>query len=412
MKENQLNKPLDKQLEKISAQKEVAEISKTPEQIAKSSLEIGNELARSAESRGNERLETIKEYDGVTPKDINEAQTVVEGAKEQIIQARKKMEGEIKTEWDSNGNEPPPLPEESVSYKNISEMKEREHINPDERSVEQVIRRNNAFIVHKIEERGELRHNTNSNISEYTTYKDDIDVMLAFEPSISASSFTPGKKTNLWPGASGFLLGGGQIGEASTTDSGTHVEGIKKRGGENASIEKIDKTVGRQDKFSKEDYERFGSHNMNEIVVNNPEIFGFFQHVGMDEKGRFWAYNLKIRELAEKIPGVYGSGPDDYMNRVSLENNIKAYRERFAIASERGIPLYVVTDDRKVFECLKVNDNGIIEIGKELTPEEVATGRAGLPPEKRKEIGEKLLEKRIFKNQQTQEEAREIINNL
>ena len=58
------------------------------------------------------------------------------------------------------------------------------------------------------------------------------------------------------------------------------------------------------------------------------------------------------------------------------------------------------------------NEDGSVEVGAQLTPEEVATGRAGLSVEKRKEIGERILEKRIFKQQETIQEAQEIISNL
>jgi len=277
------------------------------------------------------------------------------------------------------------------------------------RSLEHVMRRNNAFIVHKIVERDELRHNANSNVSGKTTYEDDVDILLALEPSVSASSATPGEKTKLWPGASGFLLGGGQIGEASSHDAGTHGEGIKKRGRENSSIEAIDDVVGRKDKGSRQqhekDYERFGQNIMNEVVVNNPEVFGFFQNAEVDESGRFWAYDLDTREQSEKVGKEYGY-------RELLKGNVNNYRQRFSVANERGIPLFIMTEDRKVYECLGVNDDGTVEVGKQITPEEIAIGRAGLSAEKRKQLGERLLEKKIFKSQKTQEEARKIIGSL
>lgn len=289
----------------------------------------------------------------------------------------------------------------------------KEHFDTLNRSLEHVIKRNNAFVVHKLEERDELRHNANSNVSSEVTYEDDIDILLSLEPSISASSVTPGEKTRLWPGASGFLLGGGQIGEAGSSDIGTQALGIKKRGGlKDASITKIDEVVGRRDKWAKQDFERFGEHGMNEVVVNNPEVFGFFQHVGRDERGRFWAKNKDTRILSEEIPGHFRSGPDDPGNRAGLKNIVNSYRKRFSSASERGIPLYIMTEEREVYEFLNINDDGTIEVGKKLTPEQVATGKAGLPPEKRKQIGERLLGKKIFRKQETQEEAREIIDNL
>lgn len=270
----------------------------------------------------------------------------------------------------------------------------KEHFDTLNRSLENVIKRNNVFIVHKITE--EVYRHALSNVSSETTYEDDIDILLSLEPSISASSLTPGKKARLWPGESGFLLGGGQIGEAKSYDAGTNAQGIKKRGGENSSIEKIDEAVGRKDELSRKTYERYGEHDYNEVVVNNPEVFGFFQHAGVDEVGRFWAYNLKTKDLSEE----------------AVLTKINTYRERFSVAEKRGIPLYIMTEDRNVYECQGVNDDGTIEVGKQLTPEEVATGRAGLSDEKRKQIGERLLQKKVFRAQETQEEARKIVESL
>ncbi len=71
-----------------------------------------------------------------------------------------------------------------------------------------------------------------------------------------------------------------------------------------------------------------------------------------------------------------------------------------------------MSPDRRFFEVLTVNENGSLDIGSELTPEVAAKGRAGLPPETRKEIGKNLLEKNVFKSNDTHEEAREIVENL
>lgn len=263
----------------------------------------------------------------------------------------------------------------------------KEHFDTLNRSLEHVMKRNNAFIVHVITESEETRHNANSNVSSEATYEDDIDIMLALEPAVSASSIVSGKRASLWPGQTGFLLGGGQIGEAGHSDLGSHGDKIKKRGGENASIEKIDEVVGREK----------GEHSgMNEVVVNNAEISGFFQKAGKDENGKIWMYSLDTKKNSKR----------------TNQTNLARYKERFALASEKGIPLYIMTEDMNVYEYLGVNDDGSIEIGKQLTPEEVANGKAGLPPEKRREIGEKLLEKKIFKKQETQEEAREILDEL
>ncbi len=310
----------------------------------------------------------------------------------------------------------PPLPPQSVRYTNTSGMKERLTINTDERSVEQVVRRNNVFIVHTLAEGEVQHHNENSNVSEKATYGDDIDIMLAFEPSVSASSVTPGQKSRLWS-PSGFLLAGGQIGEVGGSDIGSGANGIKSRGGKDSSVEQIDDFIGRSGKKHEDIYKQHGSHGMNEAVVNNPEVFGFFQQVEKDEDGRYWAYSLNIKKQgadAKKNPWEYipskGKRPSGYVE--VFQNNVRKYRERFSTAQERGVPLYVMTPDREVYACLGVNDDGTVEIGGRLRPEDVVSGQAGWSEEKRKEVGGKLLEKRIFRGESVQKEAEEIIKSL
>lgn len=332
----------------------------------------------------------------------------------ELSQEDAQMEKENVAQLIENSEKLKSIKEKIKEHYDKAEGLARERFDTLNRSLENVMKRNNVFLVHKIEERESLRHNANSNVSSETTYQDDIDIMLALEPSVSASSVTPGEKANLWPGASGFLFGGGQIGEASTGDAGTHAYGIKKRGGEKSSIEEIDKVVGRKDESSRKTYERFGEHVvMNEVVVNNPEVFGFFQHAEQDENGRFWAGKVEdVRHLSEEMPEFFGSGIDKGSNRHNLKAIVDSYKERFAVASKRNIPLYIMTLDRNVYECINVNDDGTIEVGKQITPEEVAMGHAGLSLEKRREIGEKLLENKIFKKQETQDEARKIIDEL
>jgi|GEM_PF-2182354 len=275
------------------------------------------------------------------------------------------------------------------------------------RSIEHVIKRNNAFLVHVLTEMEGVRHNENSNVSSEATIEDDLDMLLSLEPSISASSVISGKQSSLWAGGSfGVLLGGGQVGEAGHGDLGTHPDGIKGRrsaGGIDASIEEIDEVVGRNK----------GTHGgMNEIVVHNTEVAGFFQAAEKDEEGRFWIYNLKQKDYSEKMEKEKsrGWGPQTYTK--IFQGNLSRFRDKFSMAESRGIPQYIMTSDRELYECLRVNDNGSVEVGDKLTPEDVAKGRAGLSAEKRKEIGEKLLEKKIFRKQETMDEAREIVESF
>jgi len=310
---------------------------------------------------------------------------------------------------------PPPPIENSTLKERKNKIEQREIANS--RKVEDVMVRNNAFIIHMLNDMEEMggHHNENSAVSKKATYEDDVDILLSLEPSISASSVISGDKTKVWPGAGGFLLGGGEIGEAEVCDHGSHGEGIKRRGGKESSIEKIDEVVGRHDKGSQKIREENGEHGMNEIVVNNPEVFGFFQRAEKDADGKFWAFGLGMKEDYQKANSdrERGMSGRSSINIEVFENNLTAYNKRFMTARERGIPLYVMTGNREFYRCLGVDDDGsIIIAGEKLTPEEVAKGRSGLISSKRKEIGQRILEKNIFRKSELQEEARKIVESL
>lgn len=376
---------------KIPSKEDIAKMPPLPEDLSKKSdspaVDLGKELEEMKLQKGQEDQAKIKEI-------------------------RRDIFGENGNAEKISSMPPPPPLENSVlkERKNKTEQRELE----SSREVEDVILRNDAFIVHMVAEMEGVKHNKNSNISQEATWEDDVEGLFAFRPSVSASSFTPGEKTNLWSGKSGFLLGGGQIGEVGTNDFGSHGDGIRKRGGEPSSIEKIDEVVGRKDKFSRQAYEQTGIHSMNEMVVNNPEVFGFFQHAEKDADGKMWAHDLKTKEYAEMAREEQSHGRQKMPGSYSelLQKHISEYQEKFKFVRERGIPLYIMTGDREVYSLIAVNEDGSLEVGKKLTPKEVATGRAGLVSEKRKEIGERILAKNLFRKPELQKEAREIIESL
>ncbi|MDO9231713.1 MAG: hypothetical protein Q7U36_04550 [bacterium] len=284
-----------------------------------------------------------------------------------------------------------------------------------QRSVEQTMLRSNCFFVHTINEDEKLRHNENSNVSSDATFEDDLDILLSLEPSISVSSINPGKDENglisgLWSHSGGIILGGGQISEASIDDAGSVSFGIKdRRSGqkrdEGVSAEEIDKVA----KTRRRNAELFKKGGYNEFVVNNPEVFGYFIPGVEDNEGKYWVGSLNIKEQSEAVKNKSAYW-NDY--KEMLERNISMWRKPIEIASKKGLPIYIKNSEGNFFECFSVNDDGTVEIGKQLMPEEVAIGKAGLSAEKRKEIGERLLQKSIFKKEDTIKEAEEIVKSL
>lgn len=317
-----------------------------------------------------------------------------------------------------------------------------------QKTVEHTALRNGAFFVHTIQEREGLRHNELSNVANETTYEDDVDVLLSLEPTISASSIFSGRSkegnvSGLWSDTGGFLIGGGDIRYADRNDLDSKSVGIKERtvakGYEKQSIADIDKAVSKRGEsetmITRDRGTREAGTTYNEFIVENPKIFGYFQPVGVEEDelyadGKYWAGDVStkydyeelahIKKKLEKfqadptlVSEYTRETPELYQEKLNkFQQKIDRYKERFGQMKSRGNPLYIMTPDRQVYEYEGINEDGSVKVGIQLTPEEVATGRAGLSVEKRKEIGEKILEKRLFKQQETHEEARKIIDRL
>lgn len=248
-----------------------------------------------------------------------------------------------------------------------------------QKSVEQTMLRNDAFIVHTFLLDEKLRHNDNSNISKKATLSDDIDMLLSLEPSISSSSVVPGVKQGLWGERIGVVLGGGDIMGVAQTDDGTLTGGIKYRNGTISSSQEIDEKVS--DKSER---------GYNEIVVNNPKVFGLFQNVKIDESGKMIGFSPGRSESENE------KRKDDFMEYVNL-------------ATEKGMPALIMTPDRRLFEFVSIDDKGVVSLGLEITPKQIALGNAGLSNENRKDVGERVLSKNLLKHIKDQQEAKEIL---
>ncbi len=265
-----------------------------------------------------------------------------------------------------------------------SEGKAKEHFESIQKSVEQVLLRNNAFIVHTFLLDERLRHNDNSNILGRATLEDDIDILLSLEPSISTSSVVPGSKQGLWGERIGVVLGGGDVNGVAQSDDGTVTAGIKGRNGTTSSVEEIDQKIS--DKSER---------GYNELVVNNPEVFGFFVNVKVGEDGQLFDFKV---DPADKT-GRAQKSKDQFMRYINL-------------AISKGLPPMIMTPDRRLFEFTWISDNGAISVGKEITPEDVAKGNAGMRAEKRKELGKKVISKNLFKYIDDQKQAKEMLGGL
>jgi len=259
----------------------------------------------------------------------------------------------------------------------------KERFETTKKTVEQTLLRNNIFIVHTFLT-DELRHNSNSNISKRATIEDDLDTLMSLEPAISTSSVAPGCKHGLWGERIGVILGGGEIKGVVQTDEGTLTGGIKERFGKMSNSHEIDEAVSDR-----------RERGYNELVVNNPKVFGFFQNVNIDESGRMLGFSVS----------QWSSAIDKKQMKDQFLNYMK-------IGRDRGMPALIMTPDRRLFEFISVDDNGIVTIGSEITPEQVATGRAGLQKEERIKVGKEIIDKNLFSSISDQGEAKRIIAEL
>ena len=288
-----------------------------------------------------------------------------------------------------------------------------------ETSVREAMLRNRAFFVHTIQERKELRHNENSNIAKETTFEDDLDVLLAFEPGISASSVMPGADeggnvSGIWSESGGVLVLGGSISAADRQDAGTISQGIRDRQAFESSrvsdATGIDAVVNAPRRARAGE---FGGHN--EFVIDSPEVGGYFKPGSRDEHGNFWARPWMRQDL-DNLHEAYARNPDSSECRQlseMFEANLNSYRERMKEVRSRGLPFYLMTEDRRFFEVRSVNDNGTVEVGEELRPEQAVAARAGIAPEARRQIGQRLIEqKKVFRNEKDYMEAQAIVDSL
>lgn len=291
-------------------------------------------------------------------------------------------------------------------------------------SIPSIMERSNAFFVHMTMPESDLgAHESfdmnNSNVHK-ATIEDEVDLILALEPSISTSSVVSGRdesgnRSGLWGAESGLLIAGGRISAASTEDLASVPVGLKER---TPDINRQEGVVTTPDEIARVASQRQGDNRWNELIVNNPEAAGYFVSVREpDQNGTYWVSgrNGSASTAAGFVEELQQQGNAEAAEAALTEVRtrlIEPFQRHMSIAQERDLPFMVLTPDRRFLTVSGINENGSLNIAEEMTPEKLMQERVKMTPEKRKEIGRSLLERGVFRNDATRKEAQEIVNAL
>jgi hypothetical protein len=263
-------------------------------------------------------------------------------------------------------------------------------------TIQQAMRDNGVFFVHSFTPK-RVVDTKSQNVSEDITDAERLSLLLALEPSISASSIRPGSGEELISAKMGVLVGGGDISFASPVDAGTTAYGIQKRG-----IEKTDS---------------FGALDASYDGPTPEQLGKAVRREGAEENWRGWNEFVVDRP---KILGLYVAAQENADGRMSAVSSWKKgtaaekERSRFNELKDAGMPYYAMVPDGRFFEVVSYGDDHTLELGEEFTPEQAADAPAGLSPERRIQVGERLLdgESSILKNEKDLLEVRTILSDL
>lgn len=267
----------------------------------------------------------------------------------------------------------------SEHYTRAGEVSQAEY-ERQQRTVEQVTMRNNAFILHALATVSrEWRPHSNSPVNQDATLEDEMDILISLEPAISTSSVRQNSPEVrlFWDRQYGVILGGGDVESARGADA-TNPKGIKDRPamGNRPSSNTIDAEVQRV------------SDSYNEIVVNNARVSGVF-------------HKVSATPSREGVPTLL------------YVVDIDSFKKAMDIAHVRGMPQYVLTPDNRMFAYISVEDEtGCVEVGNEVHPADIARGGAGFTDEKRLEAGTRVLDNKVLKRVDDHLEAKKILGEI
>ncbi len=248
-----------------------------------------------------------------------------------------------------NGEQLRVLKEKVKSFYERADEETREKFESMLKSVEHVMETTNVFIVH---------------LFLFDEKRDsDIDTILSLQPSILTSSVVPGTKQGLPQGKSGLVLSGGDI--TSMEDTETVSENAEYSHETITGYKEICKRIADKN-----------TRTYNEIIVKNPEVFGFFLNVNVGDSGELYDFRTSVTEDAKRFK-------DDFMKNMIL-------------AASKGFPQLVMTPDRRMFEFRSIDDDGTVHVGEEITPESIAQKKVIVTPEKKKAIYTSMLQRNIM----------------
>lgn len=345
-------------------------------------INLDRERAEVANSLADRIKNFVTEKTGLSFRSDDERESLLSIAEADLVskqeqQATVEAELEILKELIESDNTRQLIKDKLSEHYQKSEKGAEYLYDKDQRGVEQIMKRTNAFIVHMILTSEELRHNDNSNVAAHTKLADDVDILLSLEPSVSTSSVVPGVASRLWGGGLGTLITGGEVKAASVQDLGSEATGIKHRSVNSADIvsaERADEIIS----------DREDSVGYNEVIIDEPKVAGFF------------TFSTKPNE---KNQVEFGPG--------------SVVKKALSLAAERGVPMFVMSDERRVYELVSFDEvNSIGNIGHEVSPQDLARMPAGISKENRIVTGQRVLENIPFTKLSFHKEASEILNNL
>lgn len=168
------------------------------------------------------------------------------------------------------------------AYKENAEFDERKQAEFREeesgRDVKNLIQKHNVFFIHDILLMEENRPSGNNNTldTKSLTYKDQLNIVLGLDPTISVSTISPDSKNKTFAnGGFSVLFSGGRVVGGESADAGTVAYGLRDRRISESSrtTEAISGAIDRV-YYPGAQADKINSESYNELVLEQPEVAG------------------------------------------------------------------------------------------------------------------------------------------